>query len=79
MIVLGAAGVELISNLVALNITVEVINALLLPLALGLLVLLARVAPPEEHRLEGAYKWVVYVLATTTILAGLVGGVSELV
>ncbi len=37
----SAIAVELILDIIALNIAVEVMNALLLPLALGLLILLA--------------------------------------
>ena len=49
----GAGAVQLVPNLVALNIAVEVMNALLLPLALGLLILLATRALPEGQRLHG--------------------------
>jgi len=40
--------------LVRLNLGIEVMNALLLPLVLAFLVLLAARALPEEHRLRGA-------------------------
>jgi NRAMP (natural resistance-associated macrophage protein)-like metal ion transporter len=69
----GAVAVQLVPNLVALNIAVEVMNALLLPLALGLLILLATRALPEGKRVDGAYKWVVYVVSGVTIAFALVG------
>ena len=73
----SAIAVELIPDIIALNIAVEVMNALLLPLALGLLILLATRALPKGQRVAGAYKWVVYVVAGVTILFGLVGGLDE--
>ncbi|MEE7503961.1 NRAMP family metal ion transporter [Methylobacterium mesophilicum] len=69
----GAGAVQLVPNLVALNIAVEVMNALLLPLALGLLILLATRALPEGQRVEGAYKWVVYAVSGITVAFALVG------
>jgi NRAMP (natural resistance-associated macrophage protein)-like metal ion transporter len=44
-------------DLIALNLGIEVMNALLLPLVLGFLVLLAARALPEEHRIRGAHLW----------------------
>lgn len=52
-----------------LNIAVEVMNALMLPLVLGFLVLLAMKALPAEHRLRGAYGWI--VIAVSALTAGL--------
>jgi NRAMP (natural resistance-associated macrophage protein)-like metal ion transporter len=72
-VVTGAITVQLISNLVALNVAVEVMNALLLPLALGLLILLATRALPEGKRVTGAYKWVVYVISAATVGFAMVG------
>ena len=69
----GAVAVQLVPNLVALNIAVEVMNALLLPLALGLLILLATRALPEGQRVDGAYKWVVYTISGVTVAFALVG------
>ncbi|MBE7212846.1 MAG: divalent metal cation transporter, partial [Gluconacetobacter diazotrophicus] len=74
----GAVSVQLISNLVALNIAVEVMNALLLPLALGLLVLLATRALPEKHRLRGGYAVLVWTVSILAIGFGLLGGLDEL-
>jgi Mn2+/Fe2+ NRAMP family transporter len=72
----GAIVVAVVPNLVTLNIGVEVMNALLLPLVLGLLVLLAIKALPVQHRIRGIYRWV--VIAVTALTAGMAvyGGIS---
>ena len=57
----------------ALNIAVEVMNALLLPLALGLLILLVTRTLPEGQRVAGVYKGVVYTVSGITIAFALVG------
>lgn len=57
-----------VPNLIALNLAVEVMNALLLPLVLGFLVLLAARILPEPHRLRGFYLWV--VAATCAVTSG---------
>ena len=77
-VIAGAVAVQLVPDLITLNIGVEVANALLLPLALGLLLLLATRALPEDRRLKGAYKWMTYAIAGTTILFGFVGALSAL-
>jgi NRAMP (natural resistance-associated macrophage protein)-like metal ion transporter len=67
-------------NLVGLSVGVEVMNALLLPIVLGFLYLLALKALPEEHRLKGAYAWgvgaVVAVTAGFGVYAGITGAIS---
>ncbi len=72
----GAVIVGLVPNLVALNLGVEVMNALMLPLVLGFLVALAFRALPPQHRLRGAYAWVVVVVAVLTAGLGVYGGLS---
>lgn len=65
---LAAGGLLVASgpDLVKLSVGVQVMNALLLPLVLGFLYLLAR-RLPQPHRLEGTYRVVVaVVLALTT-------------
>jgi len=73
----GAVVVAVVPDLVRLNIAVEVMNALMLPLVLGFLVLLAVRALPPEHRLRGAYGWSVIVVSALTaglaVYAGLTG------
>ena len=63
-------------NLVALNVGVQIMNALLLPLVLGFLIALAVRALPAEHRLRGPYFWVVCVVVGLTTLLGVFGGFS---
>lgn len=72
----GAIIVGLVPDLVALNIGVEVMNALLLPVVLGLLVVLAFRALPPEHRLRGAYAWIVVGVAALTAGLGVYGGIA---
>jgi Mn2+/Fe2+ NRAMP family transporter len=68
------------ANLVNLSVAVEVMNALLLPIVLGFLYLLALKALPEDHRLKGAYAWVVGAVVVVTagfgVYAGLTGAIS---
>lgn len=72
----GAILVDLAPNLVELNIGVEVMNALMLPLVLGFLVALAFRALPPEHRLKGPYAWVVVAVALITAGLGVYGGIT---
>jgi len=72
----GAIIVDLVPDLVALNIGVEVMNALMLPLVLGFLVLLAFKALPEEHRLRGPYAWLVVIVSIVTAGLGVYGGIT---
>ncbi len=77
-----AAGlvVEAGVNLVSLSVAVEVMNALLLPIVLCFLFLLARRALPEPYRLTGPYAWLVGTLIVITagfgVYAGLLGAFS---
>jgi len=74
--VLVASGV----NLVNLSVAVEVMNALLLPIVLGFLYLLALKALPDPYRLKGVYAWVVGAVVLVTagfgVYAGLTGAIS---
>ncbi|MCL4448262.1 MAG: divalent metal cation transporter [Actinobacteria bacterium] len=73
----GALVVLIVHNLVSLIILVEVVNALLLPLVLGFLVMLAIKALPKEHRISGWYRWmvvaIVAITATLGVYAALIG------
>ena len=53
-------------NLVALNIGVQVMNALMLPAVLGVLAALAMKALPHAHRPGGPYLWLVVAVCTLT-------------
>ena len=72
----GAVVVAVVPNLVTLNIGVEVMNALMLPVVLGFLVLLAIRALPPEHRLRGIYRWVVIAVSALTAGLGVYGGLT---
>lgn len=63
-------------NLVSLNVGVQVMNALLLPLVLGFLVALSIRALPPAVRLRGWYKGVVILVIGLTTLLGVFGGFS---
>ncbi len=63
-------------NLVTLNVGVQVMNAMLLPLVLGFLIALAVTALPEAHRLKGWYLWLVVSVAGVTCVLGVFGGLQ---
>ena len=64
-------------NLVSLSVGVQVMNALLLPIVLGFLYLLAR-RLPEPHRLKGGYAVVVATIIATSVIFGVYSGISGL-
>jgi Mn2+/Fe2+ NRAMP family transporter len=75
-----AGGLIIVSgvNLVSLSVGVQVMNALLLPIVLGFLYLLARRLPPA-HRLQGFYAVVVAVAIAATVLFGLYSAVAGII
>ncbi len=75
-IVGSATAVGVAPNLVSLNVAVQVMNALMLPLVLGFLIALAIKALPASVRLRGVYLWVVVGVAVVTCALGVVGGVG---
>jgi Mn2+/Fe2+ NRAMP family transporter len=75
----GAALVGFYPNLISLNVGVQVMNALLLPLVLGFLVRLAMVTLPEAQRLKGGYLVVVLTIVAITCAFGVLGGVGGLI
>ncbi len=74
----GALVVGLAPNLVTLNVAVQVMNALLLPLVLGFLFLLAIKALPAHVRLRGWYKYTVLAIGSLTCALGVWGGIASL-
>ncbi|HEY2048297.1 MAG TPA: divalent metal cation transporter [Caulobacteraceae bacterium] len=74
----GCVVVRFSPNLVTLNIGVQVMNALLLPVVLGFLIALAIRALPPSVRLRGWYMWVVIAVATATCALGVFGGLQGL-
>jgi Mn2+/Fe2+ NRAMP family transporter len=77
-VIAGAVIVALWPNLVSLNVGVQVMNALLLPVVLGFLVALSITALPMERRLNGFYKWLVIVVSVLTTSLGVFGGLQIL-
>ena len=63
-------------DLVALNVGVQIMNALMLPLVLGFLIALAVRALPPAHRLRGWYFWLVTIVVGITTVLGVFGGFS---
>ncbi len=74
----GAMLVAIAPDLVSLNVDVQVMNALMLPLVLGMLIALANRALPGPHRLRGWYLWLVIAVSGVTCALGVVGGVGGL-
>lgn len=72
----GCVVVGLWPNLVSLNVGVQVMNALLLPLVLGFLIALACRALPAAHRPRGPYLWVMLAVSAVTCALGVFGGFS---
>lgn len=62
-------------NLVNLSVDVTVMNALLLPIVLGFLFLLARTVLPVQYRLSGFYAWFVGIVLFVTAMFGLYAGI----
>ena len=75
-IVGGCVLVAVSPDLVALNVGVQVMNALLLPVVLGFLIALAVKALPENVRLKGWYLWLVIAVAGVTCALGVFGGLT---
>jgi Mn2+/Fe2+ NRAMP family transporter len=69
--IVGAVVVLASIDVVGLAVDVEVINALLLPIVLGFLLLLEAKALPEEHRMRGAYRWTVTIACLVVMVFGL--------
>ncbi len=64
-------------NLVSLSVAVQVMNALLLPIVLGFLYLLAR-RLPKPYRLQGTYAVIVALVIAATVIFGVYSGLSGL-
>lgn len=76
LLITGAVLVGSGVNLIRLSIAIGVANALLLPLVLLLLFLLAQRALPDEHRLKGRYALLVGISFTLTAALGLYAGIT---
>jgi Mn2+/Fe2+ NRAMP family transporter len=67
----GALLVIFSINLVKLTVNVEVMNAMLLPIVLGFLLLLEAKALPKEWRMNGWYKYTVWISSGLVMAFGL--------
>ncbi|HXX86803.1 MAG TPA: divalent metal cation transporter [Casimicrobiaceae bacterium] len=74
----GALVVASGTDLIALSVGVQVMNALLLPIVLGFLFLLAR-RLPQPYRLRGGYAFIVGLAIAATTGFGVYAGLSGLV
>lgn len=74
-LIIGGIVVASDINLIHLSVAVEVMNALLLPIVLGFLFILACKALPEEYRLKGWYAILVGSILAVTALFGLFAGI----
>jgi Mn2+/Fe2+ NRAMP family transporter len=68
---IGALLVLITPNLVNLSVDVEVLNACLLPVVLGFLLLLERRALPAAFRMHGVRRFTTYILTGVVITLGL--------
>ena len=75
-VVAGAGVVAVWPDLVSLNVGVQVMNALMLPVVLGFLIALSVKALPRAHRLRGWYLWLVLGISVVTCGLGVFGGFS---
>ena len=75
----GAAIVLLGIPLVSLTLDIEVMNAILLPIVLGFMLLLERVALPAEYRMQGAYKYFTWLLCGVVMAFGVYMGVVSVI
>jgi len=62
-------------DIVQLNLDIQVMNCLLLPIVLGFLFLLAVKQLPDEHKLQGWYMWFVGTVYTLLCVFGCVAGI----
>ena len=73
----GAAVIVAGVDVVSVAVGVQVLNALLLPIVLGFLYLLAR-RLPEPFRITGPYHLVVAIVLAVTVALGLYAGIAGL-
>lgn len=74
----SASIVWLVPDLVSLNVTAQVANAVMLPLVLGLLIALSRVSLPRSHRPRRPYLFLMSLITAGLSVAGIAGIVVAL-
>ena len=70
VLIISALLVLFNEDLVSIAITVEVINALMVPIVLGFLLLLESKALPDSYRMRGMYKKIVIILSLIVMAFG---------
>lgn len=65
-------------NLVKITLDVEVMNAMLLPIVLGFLLVLEAKALPKEQRMKGFHKYLVWSLSGIVMVFGLYMSISSI-
>lgn len=78
ILILGALLVLSGINLVNLSVAVQVLNAMLLPVVLGFLYLLAIKALPKQYRLKGTYSWVVGTIVVISCVFGVFAAIMPI-
>ncbi len=76
VLAVGATVVMSGVNLIDINIFVQVVNALLLPIVLGFLAVLSQKALPEPYRLKGRYAVVVWTVTVVMCALGVYSGIA---
>ena len=75
----SAVLVWLVPDLGWLNVSAQVLNAFMLPLSLGFLIVLAAKSLPEGQQLRGVYLWLLVIASALACVLGMVGGLSGLI
>ena len=67
-----------VGNLINVNVDVEVMNAMLLPIVLGLLLAVEAKALPARWRMRGAHRWVAWIVSGVVMAFGIYVAVTVL-
>lgn len=70
VLIIPAAMVLFMDNMVEVAVSIEVMNALMIPIVLGFLLLLEARALPEQYRMHGIYKWTVIISSLIVMAFG---------
>ncbi|CAI2697080.1 NRAMP family divalent metal transporter [Apilactobacillus kunkeei] len=71
VLIISALLVLFNEDLVSIAITVEVINALMVPIVLGFLLILETKALPDRYKMKGIYKKIVIILSLIVMVFGI--------
>lgn len=71
ILVVPAIMVLFIKNMVEIAVSIEVLNALMIPIVLGFLLLLESRALPEKYRMRGIYKYTVIISSLVVMIFGI--------